>query len=160
MPKWYQPSASPIETPWIHPDAVSYLESILTPDMDVIEFGGGGSSYWLSLRVNSVITYETNPDWAKQIKGATIRPSGMWNTEDNCDLLFIDGEPVHFRGLWLAVVPLFVRKWVVLDNANRPEYKEQREAFRDVADLVHTVNGNEAGTRYLVTEFWRMRENR
>lgn len=162
--KWWTPSKSKDVQPfpWLSPDAIKYLESILAPDMDVIEFGGGGSTLWFSNRVASVTTYEPNTDWYMVLGGydlpnVSLRSEQTWNGNDYGDLLFIDGEPVTFRGAWLDVAHHVSSTWIVLDNANRPEYVAERERMKEYAELIYTSNGNEGGTKYLVTEFWRVK---
>jgi predicted O-methyltransferase YrrM len=74
------------------------------------------------------------------------------------DLLLIDGEPVEDRAEWLKAAPTTVKPggWVVLDNANRPEYEKERKHLQTYAAEFETFNGNEGGTLYLVTEFYKM----
>lgn len=160
--KWWMPSRVMPAQPWIHPEAVRVLESILRKDMTVCEFGGGGSTNWLANRVDRVITYEGNSDWFDKINksrgfNVSLRYSNNWLIGDYCDLLFIDGEPVEKRIQWLNFAPTIASEWIVLDNANRPELELAREALKEYAVLDRRVNGNEEGTLYLVTEFWRVK---
>lgn len=160
--KWWMPSRVMPAQPWIHPEAVRFLESILRPDMTVCEFGGGGSTVWLSDRVKQVVTYEGNLAWFDKLnkfrsENVTLRYSNDWNNFDYCDLLFIDGEPVEKRIQWLNFAPTIASEWIVLDNANRPELELAREALKEYAVLDRRVNGNEEGTLYLMTEFWRVK---
>lgn len=163
--KWWQPSQSeniqPI--PWLHPDAIKYLDGILNPDMQVVEFGGGGSTLWLAERVKAVITCEPNEQWFNKLFEIVPDNVSVFNRLDfvmvPCDLIFIDGEPVTVRSDWLRAAAYTLKSggWIVLDNANRPEYAKERNDLYLVAELVHTANGNEGGTKYLVTEFWRIK---
>jgi predicted O-methyltransferase YrrM len=167
--KWYQPSRptdiKPI--PWLAPEAIVYLEGILKPEFEVIEHGAGGSTLWFAERVKCVLAFENDPDWERQVerqvsptKAAVV--SGFPNPQagPQYDLLLIDGEPVQHRAKWLTAAPSLVKPggWIVLDNANRPEYKTEREGLKQFATLVYTVNSN-ASThhQYLVTEFWRVK---
>lgn len=161
---WWAPSKSkdikPL--PWLHYKAIRYLADILNEDMQIVEFGGGGSTLWFSALVDNVITYEPNPEWymslaTYDLPNVSFRADGVWNSKDFCDLLFIDGEPIELRSEWLKKAYLISNTWIVLDNANRPEYAKDREALKEYAELIHTVNGNEGGTKYLVTEFWRVK---
>jgi hypothetical protein len=152
MTNWYQP-IKPVNIqprPWLSDDAITYFESILTPDMVVCEFGGGGSTLWMAERVSKVYTCEPDTDWRREI-AKHIKPK--WTTAPvECDLLFIDGEPVHERGEWLLLAHQAARQWVVLDNANRPEYADEREALSASFELVFTSRQQ---AMHLVTEFWR-----
>lgn len=159
--KWYHPSRTLPSSPWLHPDAIAYLESILEPDFRVCEFGGGGSTMWLSKRVKHVTTCEPDEEWLSLLLTSVPDNVGVFFTAepyvDDFDLVYIDGEPVERRAQWIELAPQLSNTWIVLDNANRPEYAKEREALKEYAELVHTVDGNETGTLYLVTEFWRVK---
>jgi predicted O-methyltransferase YrrM len=148
--------------PWIHPSAVEYLESILTPDMEVVEFGGGGSTLWFADRVAHVVTYEPNADWygilaEKVPANVTLRNAATWNGIDACDLLFLDGEPLEKRAEWIEFSQVISGTWIVIDNANRPEFYAVKDALEEYAEMVKRVDGNEPGTKYLLTEFWQVK---
>jgi len=166
MPKWYQRSdTSEIKPqPWLSPEAVSYLEGILTPEFRVLEHGSGGSTLWFASRVHEVIAYELNTNWFDVLSRQCPENVKLCNADkparykkQSFSLLLIDGEPVTDRITWLQRAPSLVKSggWVVLDNANRPEYRDARANFSEFAKLMHTTDGNEPGTLYLVTEFWK-----
>lgn len=165
--QWWKPrQAKEIEAqPWLSPKAIEFFESILAPEYDVLEFGAGGSTLWLSQRVATVESYEPIREWREAVQAradenVTFLEEPDFNPVEYYDVIFIDGEPVTDRAKWLFYSPIMAKPggWIVLDNANRPEYIEERAMLGDVADLVFTANGNEGGTRYLVTEFWRLHE--
>jgi hypothetical protein len=161
---WHSPSKpkniKPI--PWLHADAIAYLESILNENMDVCEFGGGGSTLWLAPLVKSVTTYENNQNWREVIRQQAPKNVTIFSTPvffNKFDILIIDGEPVIHRGDWLeyAIHIVKPRGVVVLDNSNRPEYAIERERFSNNADLLYKVNGNGDTHHFLITEFWRLK---
>jgi predicted O-methyltransferase YrrM len=49
--------------PWIVYEAIDWLESFLTRDMQVLEWGSGGSTIFFAKRVHSVVTIEHDPEW-------------------------------------------------------------------------------------------------
>ena len=159
---WFAPTASaevkPI--PWLHPDAVEYFDTILQPGWDVLEHGSGGSTLWLAERVRSVVSVEHTEEWRAKIR--ELAPANVTMLSDmpagifKYDLMFIDGERAK-RGLCLDLAPSLVVPggWVVLDNANRPEYRDEREAFSRKARLVRRFENNIPTSKYFVTEFWR-----
>jgi len=160
--KWFHPSRTIGILPWLSEDATNFLESVLNKNMTVCEFGGGGSTLWFAPRVKTVITFENNADWRDMIRqkapdNVVLIPSSHWDMITTCDLLFIDGEPVEYRADWLREAEGIASKWIVLDNANRPEYVTERDGLKSFADLRYTADGNEGGTLHLVTEFWRVR---
>jgi len=166
MPKWYARSSSDVfpSTPWLSPQAVKYFEGILQPDFRVIEHGSGGSTLWLAERVKEVISYELDVNWFAALNEckpdnvklrSASKPAKY--SKRTFDLLLIDGEPVTDRIEWIERAPQLVKAggWVVLDNANRPEYAQARAEFSVFAKLMYAADANEIGTRYLVTEFWQ-----
>ena len=161
--KWYHPSKSDKfpSTPWLHPNAIEYLESILKSDMQVMEFGGGGSTLWFADKVKQVITCEPDHNWFEKLFDISPENVSVFNRLEPlkmpADLIFIDGEPVEIRGNWLIAAVELVNAggYVVLDNANRPEYKAERRWLEKHMMLVYTSDGNEENTHYLVTEFWQ-----
>jgi predicted O-methyltransferase YrrM len=168
--KWWNRSTAeelkPI--PWLHPVVIAYFESILQPDFEVLEHGSGGSTLWLAERVKSVLSVENEAEWMERVEAEAPENVRLmlWEKDilpkfssKKCDLLFIDGEPVTNRQLYLEAAEQLVKPggWVVLDNANRPEYARQVEIFSKKAQLVKRIDGNEPGTLYFVTEFYRMK---
>jgi predicted O-methyltransferase YrrM len=162
--KWWQPSPSkeikPV--PWLAPAVIQHLENLVQPEWEICEHGGGGSTLWFAERCKSVATLENNPSWQEVI--AKQAPANVkWEHEVphiKYDLVLIDGEPVEHRAHWLKVAPDMVKPggWVVLDNANRPEYAAERAELEKRTVEYQRFNSNEGGTLYLVTDFYRMPE--
>lgn len=162
--EWWQPS-KPNEVhaePWIHPEAIVYLDSILRPDFSVIEHGCGGSTLWMSERVKLVWAFESDPDWIGVISkrcGSNVKiftadaALAIFAKDMQFDLVFIDGEPLESRKDWLNVASkLAPNGWIVLDNANRPHYKAERDELEKCATLRYR---SPLVGQYLVTEFWQ-----
>lgn len=171
MSKWSKPSKpeeiKPI--PWLGSSVITRLSEIITKDFRVIEHGAGGSSLWFAERVNFVMTIENNKGWYDEV--LKQKPDNMvlifnnwdgppdnWIDYKPFDLLLIDGEPVEERGLWISQCKKMVKSngWVVLDNANRPEYIHERFYLHSISETVETFDCNE-GTRYLVTDICRLK---
>jgi predicted O-methyltransferase YrrM len=166
--KWWQPSPPSSEikpVPWLSPAVIQHLENLVQPDWDIIEHGSGGSTLWFAARVKSVKSVERDADWRAIVQSKApenVKVYGETYPADfsDCDMLLIDGEPVELRADWIRSAPQIVRPggWVVLDNANRPEYAKERLHLQAYAAEFQTFDGNEGGTKYLVTEFFRMPE--
>jgi hypothetical protein len=166
--KWWQPSPPSSEikpVPWLSPAVIQHLENLVQPDWEVIEHGSGGSTLWFAARCKRVLACESNQDWQKIVKdqageNVLILGRGVPTNVEPFDLLLIDGEPVEDRRGWIWAASNLVKPggWVVLDNANRPEYAKERQHLQAYAAEFQTFDGNEGGTRYLVTEFYRMPE--
>lgn len=167
---WWQPSKpeeiKPI--PWLHPEVVRYLESILQPHWTVIEHGGGGSTLWLVERVRGIHSYEANAEWFAEMRKRLVPYGGraqVWNQSfesppyyRQVDLLLIDGDPPQDRAAWLDRATEIVKPggWVVLDNANRPEYEAQRLALQEKAEFHIYFHMSHGGQRYLNTEVYKL----
>jgi len=168
--KWYHPS-KPGELqaiPWLAPKVIAYLEKLMQPDWEIIEHGSGGSTLWFAERVRWVAAYEGNSEWREVVKGKLDGRDNFYlytyppipSLHKGFDLLLIDGEPVEHRRRWIQAAPQIVKPggWVVLDNANRPEYAKERKHLQTHATEIATFECNEGGTEYLVTEFYKMPE--
>ena len=170
MSVWWRPSrARDVQPlPWLSPEAVAFLESLLQPDFEVLEHGSGGSTLWFAERVKQVTAYEEDDNWRRAVKEKApdnvrlfsltgMRAKFKFIEDAEADLLLIDGDPVEDRAEWLKNAPSLVKPggYVVLDNANRPEYVKERKELTEYADLIEVCDGNEGGTRYLVTEFYK-----
>jgi len=155
--------------PWLAPNVIERLEAIVKPHFRIIEHGCGGSTLWFAERATSVIAFEHNQEWRDTINKKIdntrarvfvgldeVKPKG---TLRKFDLLLIDGEPLEDRAMWLEAAKDLVKPggWVVLDNANRPHFAEQRKQLQETAEHFETFDGNEGGTLFLVTEFYRLK---
>jgi len=166
--RWFAPSdpkAGIPSVPWIHPDAVEYLGLLVEAPFRVLEHGSGGSTRWLAARCHSVTAYEINEAWrgavaALGLPNVTLKDSHYphENMEQPFDLLFIDGEPLRDRAVWLAQAVTLVKPggYVVLDNANRPDYEREREKLGKAANLIQHFK--EPRGQFLVTEFYKVKE--
>jgi predicted O-methyltransferase YrrM len=134
--------------------------------MRVIEHGSGGSTLWFAARVKSVTSIEASAGWRPIITERAPANTRIINGSSpgdaprggrKYDLLLIDGEPLEARAGWLDEAHKLVKPggWVVLDNANRPEYAYNRAAFAARALPVRRFDGNVPGSLYLVTEFYK-----
>lgn len=162
---WHAPTvpARMKPRPWLSDEATVFFDSILKPEFTVMEHGGGGSTLWLAERVKHVTTIEHDLNWyvvlekRKPANVTLVMGQGVLYIAP-VDVLFIDGEPVENRAEWILAAQRLVKPggYVVLDNANRPEYAEAREQMRRTFTEVKRVDGNKGGFLYLVTEFYRL----
>ena len=152
-----------MEHPWLAPKVVEHLESLLRPSWHVLEHGSGGSTIWFAERVKTVTSIEANIKWMESVSkivpdNVTMAANRLAITPGKYNLLLIDGEPVTDRIGYIIKAAEIVKPggWVVLDNANRPEYALERTELQTVAATYQTFDCNEDDTHYLVTEFYRM----
>lgn len=159
---WYAPRR-PEEMeayPWLHPTAVEYLGELLRPNWRVLEHGAGGSTLWFADRAAKVVSIEHTLQWREEVR--RVAPANVTLLESLPEagqiynLFLIDGER-EMRGRCINAAPLLVKPggWVVLDNANRPEYADERDGLRAHAKLVARFDNNIPRSLYFVTEFWQ-----
>lgn len=74
--------------PWMTFRAIRWLKSYLGKDMDVFEYGAGGSTLFFARRARTVVSVENDPQWHDIIARA-LRERGI----SNCDLRLVRAEP-------------------------------------------------------------------
>lgn len=171
MKLWYEPSTPrEIEAkPWLSLEATLFLKGLLMPEWKILEHGSGGSTLWFAGLVAKVTAIEADPAWYeaivkcgmpnvkmilwKQAERSMRLPPGL---EPPYDLMLVDGEPIEDRDLFLREAGILVKPggWVVLDNCNRPEYRDGRTAIMRMADRFQTINSQNG--QYLNTEFYHL----
>ncbi len=122
--------------PWLSFGAIMALEEILKrePNLDILEFGSGGSTIFFSRRCRSVKSFETNLEWAENVKAALPTPSNVnliCCTHDETmeaikneplqhyDVILVDsGSSYKLRRMILECVPPLLKKtgYLVVDN--------------------------------------------
>jgi len=120
--------------PWLTTKAIQFLDEWLkrTPEAKALEFGCGGSTIWLSERVESLVSVEHNVKWYSRIKEHVEnvdlrrmdRPyanvvRGFPN--EHFDLVLIDGRDrvECAKACWKK---LKKKGLLMLDNAERARY--------------------------------------
>mgnify|MGYP005636679839 CR=1 FL=1 len=149
---------------WLHPAATLYLESLLMPDMTVIEHGCGGSTLWLSERVNKTRSFDNDREWIANVEKNAGKNSEIVFYKDipyiskKCDLLFIDGNNQD-RPAWLMASQKLVKPGgiIVLDNAERPHYQVGRKHLLTFCHVPLTIAATTGLGKFVVTEFYRVK---
>ena len=74
--------ASPLdlEMPWFSYAAIDFLEKQVTPDMQVCEYGSGGSTVFFGKRAGNVLSIEDNPEWFELVS-SRVKKIGLNNVE-------------------------------------------------------------------------------
>ena len=80
--------------PWIVPESLNALKSIIQSSWDVFEWGSGGSTVFWAKHCNSVVSIEHNTEWIK-------RTSDLLNKHEvdrsKVNLQYCSGKPDKFR---------------------------------------------------------------
>lgn len=127
--------------PWITPDALRHLKSIVKPDWKVFEWGSGGSTAFWARNCAFVISIEHNLEWIERtlkllhrLNVPQYKIQLQWHPGKNdkfksyaaaiqpyhnLDLVFVDGE-ASSRGHCLNYALSRVRPggYLLLDNSN------------------------------------------
>lgn len=70
------------ECPWLVPESIIKLDNIDMSDMNVLEFGSGGSTLFFAKRTKSVTSFETSKKWYNDVANA-IKNKSLKNIEYN-----------------------------------------------------------------------------
>jgi len=124
----------------LNKSVLDFINSKLTPESRVLEFGGGWSSKWLAHRCGELIVIETSFKWANIIKNESpgkckilVPRVGLYYAKDLhkmlhgvtwADLVLIDCVEVlratATRFAWPLVKP---GGWLVFDDAQRERHE-------------------------------------
>ena len=153
-------------TPYLTPKAVKELSRIIPNDIEAVEFGAGGSTFWLSRRCSFVHSFETNPGWISRvvkrlekegIRNASVSPINrlkLFMPNKSIGLVLVDSDGsasdrviISKQSLpWLKKGGIFV-----LDN-----YERYRLDFLDVEEwdiaLFNEVHWDGLGTLIAVKQ--------
>src|SRR5262249_53415420 len=127
------------DAPWLVPESVKYLEGLICPGMQVLEWGSGRSTVWLAERGARLVSIEGDYAWyvkvssklkernllervelrfaeASTFESYTAPLAGL--STQAFDLVLVDGP---FRNECLTIAPRYIRPGgiLVLDNADR-----------------------------------------
>lgn len=70
--------------PWMSFKVIRWLDQYLKPEMDVFEYGSGGSTPFIARRVRRLVSVEHDRRWYDLV-ARTLREQELWN----CDLTFV-----------------------------------------------------------------------
>lgn len=175
---WWQSSDSQgiKSTPFLAPKVIKYIEELIKNNWSVLEHGSGGSTIWFSKRCKKVVAIEQDEKWLKVVSeksgsNTTVIYDNYLDVPEfpEYDFMLIDGEPLVVRGYYIKHAYKFVKPngIVVLDNANRPQYEEERKWLKSNCEKYINFNCNEVvdgiETKFLVTDFFFLKgenENR
>src|SRR4051794_31760851 len=67
-----------LEIPWFSYAAIDFLEKFIRPEMNVCEYGSGGSTMFFAKRTSSVFSIENNEKWFELVSGR-LKQKGIAN---------------------------------------------------------------------------------
>ena len=141
--------ASPLDLqmPWFSYAAIDFLEEKLKPEMQVCEYGSGGSTLFFAKRTNRVISIEDNPQWFEMVTGR-VKELGIDNVEVKlCPFDF--KNPIGFeKSEYLHAIPKKKLDVIVIDGSE--EWKQVRPICFD-----HAENFIKPGGMIVVDDSWR-----
>ena len=150
--KDYLIKKSPLDAgfPWINYCVIQFLHSFIHPNMNVLEFGAGGSSIFFLKRDVNLITIEHEEIWINNVrKRISSSQKDRWTAKhisqslpnhtipfvndyltpldhlknDSIDIAFIDGR--HRLESIKRSIPLIKNGGaIILDNSDRPQYSD------------------------------------
>lgn len=145
--------------PWLGYRAVKYLDSIIKPDWNVLEFGSGMSSLFLASRCKRLVSIESDRAWFEEMQ-KRFEAEGLKNVDyrfrtveeyishpdlpdRSFDLIIVDGL-IRDRCVQMALEKVKIGGAIFLDNSDVPwaEFVEARKTLVRVAgpDGLHIFN--------------------
>jgi hypothetical protein len=175
VPRWLRErnaATMALRAPWWPYDAVAWVVSVLSPEPQVFEYGGGGSTLWLEDRGAMVTVAEHDEAWHAQLAdqvaaGTTVlfRPPSASGTvtsaaaagyfdnyvatidgrpDESLDLVIVDGR-ARVECVRHAMPKVRPGGLLLLDDADRARY---RPAIKMLADWErHVFAGLKPGAR-------------
>lgn len=127
--------------PWLTYPFLDFISPRLKKEFDIFEFGSGNSTLYFAPRVNSITSVEHNKFWFDKLK--TLIPSNakiifkefyedgnysrsILNSDVNYNIIIIDGED-RVNCVKYSIKCLKNNGVIILDDSDRPEYKEAIE---------------------------------
>jgi len=143
-----------LQLPWFSYAAIDFLDHELKPDMQVCEYGSGGSTLFFAKRTKRVVSIEDNPEWFQKVT-ARARDLGLKNVEVKlCPFDF--KNPVGFdQSDYLHAIPRKKFDIIVIDGSE--EWNQVRPICFD-----HAESFIKPGGMIIVDDSWRypsLREN-
>jgi len=140
-----------INLPWLTEGAIAFLESYLTPDMRVLEFGAGASTLWFADRVQELVSIEGNDAWyhqtVKEVCGSKSSVTLILHKgyegpqrdypDEHFDFILVDGRNRVSCFLHSDRV-LKQGGYIMLDNSERPRYAPCFAAYQNYPNTSDT----------------------
>lgn len=115
--------------------SIRFLRELVGPESIVIEYGAGRSTFWLAKRARQVVSVESDPAWYGFVQSKIKNKETILYKQNSRDyvsspfrgtqdphIILVDGKyrKECFAHAWNKIKP---GSWVVLDDANREEYR-------------------------------------
>lgn len=139
--------------PWITDGAFEYLQDFLNKKpCDVLEYGVGGSTIWLSNHPNvkSLLSFEHDKDWVLKVKDhlnlkntdvwLLDRPYGKHTPNRKFDVILIDGRD-RVDCARYCIDKIASGGILIVDNTERPEYQPIFDLYQHLNFISFTQHG-------------------
>lgn len=141
-----------LERPWFSYAAIDFLEKALRPEMNVCEYGSGGSTIFFAKRLQSVYSIEDNSSWYELVT-QRLKEQGIRNAELGL-FPFDFKNPAGFEGsAYLNAVPDRPFDIFVVDGS------EEWDLVRPIC-FKHVEPKVRPGGMIIVDDSWRYPELR
>lgn len=157
--------------PWLTPKSIEFLKSFLAvhPAAMVLEFGSGGSTIWFAEHGVTAISIEHDAEWFDKVK-AELKARGKTADlrllprpydsvckefpDEFFDLVLVDGRD-RAKCVKASMPKVKTSGVIMLDNAERPEYREIYSLLAKWEFFKTTHQGpDETGFVYGSPEIW------
>ena len=124
-----------LKLPWFPYEAIDFLHAYLTPDMNVCEYGCGGSTLFFAERVRTVYAIEDNPKWF-EIVSQRLKENSISNVR--MDLFSFDFEdPASFENSdYVRAIPDEELDVIVVDGTEASSWQTRPICFKQAESRI------------------------
>jgi predicted O-methyltransferase YrrM len=105
-----------LEIPWFSYAAIDYLETYLQPNMEVFEFGSGGSTLFFAKRTKHVSAVENDPAWFDRVS-QRLKDNSVHNVEIQLRPFDVKNPGDFEQSDYLKALPKKTFDVIVVDGA-------------------------------------------
>lgn len=131
--------------PWLVPDSIIFIDSIINEGSLILEAGAGASTIWFAKRAASVLSFEHDKDWFNSVK-ETLEHHGIGNVDLRLspdypkkgldikgmfNVILIDGRG-RVKTTMSILKNLKPGGYLILDNAERTKYNPIIKAMKSL----------------------------
>ncbi len=118
-----------LELPWIPYAAIDFLHTYLTSDMNVCEYGCGGSTLFFAKRVKMVYSIEDNPKWFDRVS-QRLKEKSISNVQLGLFLSNLE-DPTNFeKSDYVRAIPNDEFDVIFVDGTETSSWQMRPTCFR------------------------------
>ena len=170
--------------PFIVYEAIDFLDSLIVPEMKVLEFGSGNSSLWFLSKQCHLTSIEHSKPWMDEVEAYVETHKNLYDVdtlkefkylqiegqetldfvaqeeEESYDIVLVDSSVAHNNRnhcLQAALSKLKKGGWMVLDNSDHPNNWPAQNFMNERFERTRFTGLMPMGLTVSQTSFWQKR---